>query len=207
MTANFQYRRSDIITCSPAQFAAQVEGFNNWVETNDSLQFWLAIYRVKRPFFVYPRPTGNEHWPVVVRYPGDGDIDQASRDPHYGWIDVIPRADGGSEMMFVYNFYPPDLVLRIGLWRMLYAELRAAGIDAWAKDTADDRPRAARRGSPRLEDRADWPARLEKLDEFDFMLRQGTKPNKAADFVGHALRTLEAWRKRRDELSANNTNN
>ncbi len=61
--------------------------------------------------------------------------------------------------------------------------------------------RAPSRGRPRLEDAADWPAKLEKVGKWEARIAKGESPEVAAGMVGEAPRTLRSWAKRRDELA------
>lgn len=122
---SFQYRRWFVIDATPAQFGGLVEGLNSLYATDEGQQFLL---RLERPFHVYG-PLSSSGQVVIVRYPGGGELDEAYRDPRYGWIDAIPRLDGKTDLVMTYNFDTPVLHVdtRILLWQMLFGWLEESG--------------------------------------------------------------------------------
>lgn len=129
-TTHFQYRRWWTIETTPAQFGGLVEGLNGLFATDDGLQLLFAQWGIGRPFHVYGLPVvQGSTSPVVVRYPGDGEIDLAYRDPRYGWIDAIVRLDGKTDLVFVYNFSTSTLPIdaRLLLWQWLFSWMDDAG--------------------------------------------------------------------------------
>lgn len=137
----FQYRRYFRVNLTPAQFAGMVDGLNNLILTDEGQQWWLGIHHIKQPFAVY-HPQ-HAHAPAVIRYPGDGQIDAGKRDPRHGWIDVIERADGGSDMVITYNFAHPDPVLRLLLWEKLLGWLEGQGGKVWEDKLVSDNDNTA----------------------------------------------------------------
>ena len=54
-------------------------------------------------------------------------------------------------------------------------------------------------GAPTLTERADWPEKLAKVNDWEKRIANGTSPKIAAQLVGANLRTLQRWRKVRDD--------
>lgn len=129
-----KYYRSDL---APLQIASLVEGYNNLVLTDEVEQWRLFnFYRVRRPFWVY-HPQ-HPHMPVVIRYPGDGELSAEERHSHYGWIDVIEHNAGGSSLIFTHNFDPPHVMFRLFLWDSLFKWLEEQGGKVWKANLLSD---------------------------------------------------------------------
>jgi len=74
----------------------------------------------------------------------------------------------------------------------------ARAVGAEERDAASEQE--WRRGAPRLEERDDWPEKLEKLEKWEQRVPRMPQAI-AADLIGVSLSTLRGWQKRRNSLA------
>jgi hypothetical protein len=72
---------------------------------------------------------------------------------------------------------------------------RAQELRRLVEGLVEARPKAG--GAPRLQARADWPERLEKVADWERLCRNHTQ-EVAAHLVGHDVDTLRGWQRLRD---------